>query len=328
MGVDSARLSVSDVTKRYTHGEADVTAVRGVSLEIDSNEVVGILGPNGAGKTTLIKTILGVLRPTEGTVEINGLDVHEKQRRTYELVSAMFEGSRNSYWRLSVEENLRFFTSLNGKNPKERTDRYDELLEELDIEDKRDETVNKLSRGMKQKVCLACTLARETPLVFLDEPTLGLDVEASEHLKTELRRLVDSENRTIVLSSHDMDLIEEICDRVIIMNEGRIVADDSVEALIDVFRTESYELEVSGLTSQQQARLEREFPVDAVERNGDSTVFEATFDDVAGKDRLVERLVGDGASIERLEPVEPDLKEIFIEVAGEESEEQAEVVAR
>ena len=225
-------VSVAGVTKRFGTGEAAVTAVDDVSVSIDSGSIVGLLGPNGAGKTTLIKSILGMVVPDAGEVHVHGIDVRRHPRQAYAHVDAMLEGARNDYWRLTVRENLRYFATIGGVDPDSAEPYHDRLLDRLDLREKADVPVRKLSRGMKQKVSLASALASDATVLFLDEPTLGLDVESSRTLQRELRRLAEEEGLTVVLSSHDMDVIETVCDRVIILSGGRIVADDSVEALL------------------------------------------------------------------------------------------------
>jgi len=188
--------------------------------------------PERGGKTTLIKSILGTVLPDSGTVRLFGTDAASGRRAAYADIDAMLEGARNDYWRLTVRENLRYFATISGVDPDSVTARHDRLLDRLGLAGKADTPVRELSRGMKQKVSLASVLAGGAELVFLDEPTLGLDVGSSRTLREELRRLADEEDLTIVLSSHDMDVIEAVCDRVIVMAGGRIVADDTVSALV------------------------------------------------------------------------------------------------
>ena len=230
-GGDPPAVAVRDLRKTYG-GDDGVVAVDGVSITVERGEVVGLLGPNGAGKTTTLKAALGLLMPTAGSCEVLGIDVHEDTARAYRHVGAMLEGARNVYWRLTPRENLGFFASLQGVDPRERRAEHEALLDSLGLLDRADDPVNDFSRGMKGKVALACTLARETPVVFLDEPTLGLDVEATRDLRRRIRRLADEEGRTVLLSSHDMDTVQAVCDRAVVMNEGRVVADDSVEELV------------------------------------------------------------------------------------------------
>lgn len=239
---ETPAVMVQNLRKTFGNGDEVVTAVDDVSFKIEQGEIVGLLGPNGAGKTTIIKSILGLVLPDSGEVRVNGTNVLETPAEMYQSAAAMLEGARNTYWRLTVRENLRFFTVIGGSIPTNQRKRHDELLRMLELEDRADTVVNDLSRGMKGKVSLAVTLARDTPIVFLDEPTLGLDVEASYELRSELRRLADDESRTIVVSSHDMEVIEKVCDRVIILYDGIVLIDKQVEALLDLFKTQAFQL--------------------------------------------------------------------------------------
>lgn len=313
-------LRVQNLRKRYG-GESDgVTAVDGVSFDVDRGSVVGLLGPNGAGKTTTIKSILGLILPTDGQVIIDGIDVHTDTKRAYRHVGAMLEGARNVYWRLTVRENLEFFAALAGQRPAATRGRHDELLEQFGLADKADTPVRELSRGMKGKVSLACTLARDVDVVFLDEPTLGLDVESSLELRAELRTLADETGTTVLLSSHDMDVIEDICDRVIIMSDGHIVADDSLDNLLDLFRTQAYSVQVAGdILPESRQDLERRFDATDFEQRADREQFIVS---VTGDEfyELTDFLRTNDLSLASITSVEPDLEEVFLDITDDTTE--------
>jgi ABC-2 type transport system ATP-binding protein len=306
-------VTVEGLRKTYGSGDDAVRAVDDISFTIERGTAVGLLGPNGAGKTTVIKMLLGLIVPTDGSVRIDDVDVYESEREAYHRVGAMLEGARNVYWRLTVRENLRFFAALAGQQPSTVRDRHDELLEQFNLSDKADTSVRELSRGMKQKVSLACTLARDADIVFLDEPTLGLDVESSLELRAELRRLV-GDGITIVLSSHDMDVIEDVCDRTIIMNGGSIVADDTVENLLSLFHTQTYEVILDRHTSDgMRDHLRNEFDATDFEHRGESELFHAQ---VTGDEfyALSDVLREAGVTVSSIETIEPDLEEVFLHI--------------
>ncbi|AUX09887.1 ABC-type transport system ATP-binding protein [Halalkaliarchaeum desulfuricum] len=351
-------LSITGLTKRFGSGDESVLAVDDVSLDVKRGTVVGLLGPNGAGKTTLIKCALGIVLPDAGSVRVFGVDVGDGRRAAYADVDAMLEGARNDYWRLTVRENLRYFATIHGVDPNSVSARHDRLLERLDLTEKADTPVRDLSRGMKQKVSLASVLAGGADLVFLDEPTLGLDVESSRTLRRELRRLAHEEGLTIVLSSHDMDVIEDVCDRVVMMAGGRIVADDTVEALLSSATRETIRITSPDLDEAVVETLRESFAVRHVEdlhdtslagdhahgdRDADAavnvgegvgsdggvdrdqnlveerrTVLEV---DVAGDALydLMETLREAGVTIETIDTVRPDLEEVFVDVTGMEA---------
>jgi len=243
----------------------------------------------------------------------------------------MLEGARNVYWKLTVRENLKFFAAVGGESPDALGDRHDDLLEQLSLREKADTPVNDLSRGQKQKVSLACALARDVDVTFLDGPTLGLDVESSVELRCEMRRLADQEDMTIVLSSHDMDVVEDVCDRVVIMNDGDIIADDAVADLIGVFRTFTYHVVVGGdpdgiesrdrdrepaLDSADRDRLADAYGIEAFEPRGERTAFDVTLGEPERFYDLMDDLREVGVAVQEVESVDPDLEEVFLELTN------------
>jgi len=313
LGPDEAAIYVDGLAKTFGSGEDAVTAVEDVSFAVAPGEVVGLLGPNGAGKTTTIKSILGLVLPDEGEVRVHGIDVHANPRAAYEYVDAMLEGARNDYWRLTVRENLRYFAAIRGQNPDAMAERHEEVLEHLDLAEKADTAVRDLSRGMKQKVSLASVLAGNVSVAFLDEPTLGLDVESSLKLRKELRRLAEEHGLTLILSSHDMDVIEDVCDRVVIMNEGRIAVDDTVEDLLAGFETKGYQLTVRGVDDAVLNDLRGRFELSDIQRSGDRARFEVAADTETFY-RLTDAMEGHSLDIVNVETVQPDLAEAFVEM--------------
>jgi ABC-2 type transport system ATP-binding protein len=313
-------LVVRNLKKTFGSGEDAVRAVDGVSLAVDSGTVVGLLGPNGAGKTTLIKSVLGLVVPDAGEVRLAGVDPHADTREAYRHVGAMLEGARNVYWKLTVRENLEFFAAVGGESPAALRERHDALLEQLSLAGKADTPVNDLSRGQKQKVSLACALARDADVAFLDEPTLGLDVESSVELRREIRRLADQEEMTVLLSSHDMDVVQDVCDRVVIVNDGRVIADDTVENLIDVFRTHAYRVVVDdALATATRDRLRERYGVGDVESTGDRAAFEVALGDPERFYDLMDELRAADHTVVAVESVDPDLEEVFLEITGEDA---------
>ena len=321
-------LRVEDLAKRFGEGEGAVQAVDGVSLSVDHGEVVGVLGPNGAGKTTTIKSMLGLVLPDAGTVEVCGVDVHDEPAAAYRHVDAMLEGARNVYWRLTVEENLRYFAGLGGDDPDALADRHERLLESLGLADEADTVVNDLSRGMKQKVSLASTLARDVDVVFLDEPTLGLDVESSIELRSELRRLAERENVTIVLCSHDMNVIEAVCDRIVILQDGTVIADDPMADLVDLLREKRFSVETDGpieddlageLRDRFGATIRRADVTDsasAATADGQPVTIDATGLGAEDAASMLDALREADHELLDVETAEPTLEDVFLRVTG------------
>ena len=317
-GAREVAVAVEGVTKRFGSGATAVTAVDDVSFEIETGSVVGLLGPNGAGKTTLIKSVLGMVLPDEGRVRVCGHDVRESPRAAYAHVDAMLEGARNDYWRLTVRENLRYFATVGGVDPDSVADRHERLLDRLDLTEKADVAVRKLSRGMKQKVSLASVLASGADVVFLDEPTLGLDVESSRTLQRELRRLAEEEGLTVVLSSHDMDVVETVCDRVLVMSGGRIIADDTVEELLRGDGRHAVRLTSRDFDTGLLDQLRERFEVTDVERfDRDRGTEVEVLVDTESLYALMALLREQGVTLERVSTVERDLEEVFVALTGD-----------
>lgn len=306
-------ISVRGLTKRYRRNGETLTAVDDVSFSVEPGSVVGLLGPNGAGKTTTIKSILGIILPDSGTVRIFGYDVQQNPLAVYPLVDAMLEGARNDYWRLTVRENLKYFATLGGIDPSENEQRYSQLLDVLDLEEWGDEPVRNLSRGMKQRVSLASVLASGSPVVFLDEPTLGLDIESSLTLRQELRRIVDDRGLTAIVSSHDMGVIEDICDRVIIMQDGGIVADDSVTSLLSRSELGGVRIASDDFTDQTIEALRSRFPVVQVEEAESGARIEIRTDSDGVYD-LMGFLEKRDVTLTSIESSESKLEDVFLEL--------------
>lgn len=229
-------------------------AVRDVSLHLDAGEVVAFLGPNGAGKTTTIKMIATLIRPDRGEVRILGENPH-RHAWTLRHVGAVLEGNRNVYWRLTPPENLVYFGVLRGMHQQEAAVRAEELLARFDLTDKRKATVQTLSRGMQQKLAIAMALMQRPKLLLLDEPTLGLDVEAAQSVQLLIREIA-AEGHAILLTTHQLEVAQRISDRVAIIRDGTIIAEERTQELLRRFSGQTYTIEVRGeLTDAQIERL-------------------------------------------------------------------------
>ncbi|PLR75809.1 ABC transporter ATP-binding protein [Bacillus sp. V3-13] len=171
------------------------------------------------------------------------------------LVRLIIEGNRNLYWRLTVQENIEYFLGNRGLSRKSFAHEMDSLLSRFSLSEKKNELVKNLSRGMQQKVAIIIALMSKTDVLLLDEPTLGLDVEANNEIRSFLKEIVTLERKTILISSHDMNLIERLCDRVIIINNGEIVTDDSVNNLMNLFQAVSYHFIIDVPLSEMQKNI-------------------------------------------------------------------------
>lgn len=257
-------ITVNDLKKSYRKRKSKeyIEAVKGISFEVNRGEILGLLGPNGAGKTSTIKMICGLLSPDSGRIIINGIDNQKKRLKALKHISAVLEGNRNLYWRLTVRENLDYFAGNRGVSRKTAAEKIDTLLEQFHLKDKEGELVNRLSRGMQQKLAIAIAMLADSDVILLDEPTLGLDVETSYEVRELLKMIAKDYNRTIIISTHDMDVVQEICERTVIINQGTVVVDDQVDNLMRLFDVRSYTIQLDGLLSERQHHLLLEkFPI-------------------------------------------------------------------
>jgi ABC-2 type transport system ATP-binding protein len=308
-------LHVKNLRKIYRSRRGEIVAVDGVSFSVQRNEVVGLLGPNGAGKTTIIKSICTILHPTSGEIWVDGVDAIKNPRAALEKVTAVLEGNRNIYWRLNVRDNLEFFAGLQGQSLRAVTSYIDELIEMFHLTEKVHEQARALSRGMQQKLAVACALVKRTPIVLLDEPTLGLDVETSYELRWILKRMAEQGQRTILLSSHDMNVVQDICERVIIINHGKIVVDDRIENLKQLFSASAYRFEIEGhLSPQHEHTLKERFDLIKIRVDGQRTVIEAELLDDRKVYEIIDVLKENGCRLESVGKQYPDLEEIFLRV--------------
>lgn len=236
-------LEVQHLKKTYHQQGKTTEAVRDVSLTIAAGSVLAFLGPNGAGKTTTIKMIAGLVLPDQGTVQIAQRNPH-RDPQALRQIGAVLEGNRNLYWRLTPEENLEYFGVLRGLKQRSARQRGRELLARFELTHKRQTAVQKLSRGMQQKLAIAVALVHDPQLLLLDEPTLGLDVEATQTVKRLVREIA-SEGRAILLTTHQLDIAEELSDRIAIINQGEIVTEQATADLIRQFSSNAYRIELA-----------------------------------------------------------------------------------
>jgi len=217
-------IEVEGLTKQY----GDLVALRDLSFSVGEGKIVGLVGPNGAGKTTALRALAGIHPPTQGTIRICGFDLREQPVEAKRNIAFMPDEPRLFEY-LTVEEHLRFVARLYGVGAEWRS-RADELLAELELTAKRGVLPGELSRGMKQKLTIACGLLHSPRVLIFDEPLTGLDPLAIRKMKDTIRRRA-ADGASIVLSSHLLSLVEELCDRVMILHEGRKVAEGTVAAI-------------------------------------------------------------------------------------------------
>ena len=243
-------IEVKDLVKRYRGN--GFAAVDHISFNVESGEIFALLGPNGAGKTTAIKILTTLLKPTSGTAKVAGFDIGKDKDSVRKSIGIVFQ-EPSLDWRLTGRENLDFHARIYGIGRKAREDRIGEVLKLVELEDKADVVVDKYSGGMKRRLELARCFIHNPKVLFLDEPTLGLDTHTRRRIWDYIRELNDSEGVTIVLTTHHMEEADYLCERVGIMDRGKIIALDTLKNLKDLIgldlvslgmNTGSYNVEV------------------------------------------------------------------------------------
>ncbi len=315
-------LKIMNLQKEYHKKKERVRAVDSVSFELEKGELVGLLGPNGAGKTTIVKMICGLVRPDQGHIEIGGVNPWLQRKKALIKVSAVLEGNRNIFWPMTVKENMEYFAALRGIEPRNIQERINKLLLSLDLTDKINVTARSLSRGMQQKLALAVALVSDAPLLILDEPTLGLDVESSLEIRRLLQTIVEEEGKTILLTTHDMHLVNAVCPRVIIINRGRIVTDDLVENMLSLFEARVYRLNLLGrLTEAQATSLSLLETGKITAGSNGNTIIDISLETPEKLYHVMDILRENEAIIDSIERQQIDFEEVFLQIVGRKEDE-------
>jgi ABC-2 type transport system ATP-binding protein len=220
----------STTTGVFRRRPLEVEAVRGISFEVQQGELFGLLGPNGAGKTTTIKMLITLLLPTTGSGRVLGHDVVDEAREVRRKIGYVFGGDRGLYERLSALDNLRYFAELYGVSGREQKRRIAEVLELVGLTGREAERVEGYSRGMRQRLHIARGILHDPPVVFLDEPTIGVDPVGARELRQMISGLVQA-GKTVLLTTHYMFEADTLCDRVAVIAKGRIVGEGTPREL-------------------------------------------------------------------------------------------------
>lgn len=302
-------IELDHLTKRYQRDKRQLTAVDDVTLQVPPGQVIGLLGPNGAGKTTTIKMICSLILPTAGRIALNGHDVGRQRPDAMIQIGAVLEGSRNVYWPLSAWQNLMYFGRLKGLRSAEIEPTAKRLLGDLGLWERRHEAVGSYSRGMQQKVAIAAALVTDPPILLLDEPTIGLDVEASRTVKDWVAHLAAEEGKTILLTTHQLAIVQELADRIAVIRDGRIIADLPTPELLARYAEDRFEVRVPITHNRFPATLP---PGTRIESGAEATRLL-----LPDTDQVTLRKVLDGLRIADIPLVSvsqarPDLEEIFL----------------
>ncbi|HIC88991.1 MAG TPA: ABC transporter ATP-binding protein [Anaerolineae bacterium] len=292
-------IEVSQLTKIYRTGKghAPVRAVDGIDFTVREGEVFGFLGPNGAGKTTTIRMLTGLTRPTAGNAHVLGFDLSGEITRIKKHIGVVPERS-NLYDELSAFDNLVFAMQLYGVPRKERAAWAEVLLARFRLKEKRDVPFARLSRGMKRALTIAAAMVHRPPLIFLDEPTTGLDVMSARNLRRMIAGL-RGEGVTVFLTTHYLEEAERLCDRIAIIVKGRIVALDTVDGL---------KASVQGQTAVEVTLRDGDGHVETIRIDGD--------DVAAAAQAALAQATAARKQVVAINTVRPTLEDVFVQLTG------------
>jgi ABC-2 type transport system ATP-binding protein len=322
-----AVVEARDLTRTYrtTTGivrrrAIEVEAVRGISFDIQEGELFGLLGPNGAGKTTTIKMLITLLTPTSGSARVLGYDVVEQPREVRARIGYVFGGERGLYERLSGLDNLRYFSELYSVPPRVQRSRIGYLLELVGLTGRENERVEGYSRGMRQRLHIARGLLHDPPVVFLDEPTIGVDPIGARELRATIGSLAEA-GKTVLLTTHYMFEADALCDRIAVISEGRIVASGTPRALKSVVADRTVvEIEAFGVSEETISRMRAMEGVTALsveERDQAQVLLVQSPDGLEITHTLLGHL--EGARVGRVITREPTLEDAYVALVSEPS---------
>jgi len=295
-------------------------AVDGLSFEVGAGEIFGLLGPNGSGKTTTVRLLSALITPSGGTARVAGLDVVKDALRVREAVGVLTENP-GIYDRLSAQENMEFFAEAYGlKEKATREARIRELLEFFDLWDRRADKAGTFSKGMRQKLAIAKAVVHRPEILFLDEPSSGLDPKAAKDIRDLMEDMSRREKHTIILCTHNLEEAERLCSRVMIIRKGVPLAVGSVEDLRRKLHG-APELEVVAVDAGEELlkKAERLRGVKAVTLSGTSLTFSLD-DPEAETPDIVAGLVKAGARIKSVKVLRPTLEDTYLELTKEATE--------
>lgn len=317
----TAILEVDNLVKKY----GDATVVKGINFQVEAGEIFGLLGPNGAGKTQTISMITGVIPPTSGTARVGGYDIMSDAARAKQI-SGLVPQDLALYPTLSARANLNFFGRIYGLRGQGLSERVEDVLHIVALTDRADEAVEKYSGGMKRRVNIAAGLVHQPKLLFLDEPTVGVDPQSRNQIFESVLRLNQERDMSIIYTSHYMEEVELLCSRVAIIDQGQIIALDTIKNLINslgggilqvgLLKVDETLLQGLGrLPAVRQATWEGAAPLSAEEAENPTVRIETDNSQVALVN-VIEYLNQNNAPITSLTILEPNLETVFLQLTG------------
>jgi len=307
---EDAIIAASELTKQY----GEILAVDHINFRVKKGEIFGFLGPNGAGKTTTIRMLTGLTKPTSGIAKISGRDCVKESLKVKQKIGVVSETS-NLYNELSAWDNLRFIGGLYGVDKSAGAKRAEQLLQAFQLYERRNDRLGGYSKGMKRRVRIAAALIHDPEVLFLDEPTSGLDVQSSRIIRALLREL-NKEGMTIFLTTHYIDEADQLCGRVSIIRQGKMVVDGSPEQLKSSLQGEHIvEVALSGRTLDFETFLKSESTVKEITRQGDKYHVHTSNANSVIK-RIVEFVASTRLEIISMSTSQPSLEDVFVKYTG------------
>ena len=312
-------IEVKNVTKKYPNTKA----VDNISFEVKDGEVVGLLGPNGAGKTTTMNMITGFIEPTEGQIVINGFDIVKKSKKAKKQIGYMPEGVP-LYTELTPREFVSYMADLKEVKSKEKKQMVDKVLEETGLESVQNKLIKNLSRGYKQRVSMAGALVGDPDVIILDEPTVGLDPKQITEIRSLIKEL--GKKHTVILSSHILSEVSQICERVIIINHGKIIAVDTPQNLEEKTKEKNTILvtveDLKGNMNNLKEKIKEIEEIRMVKDNNDGTKQYSIIsaEEVDLRKKMFEVLPKEEITIFELKKDESTLEDAFIKLIDSENE--------
>jgi ABC-2 type transport system ATP-binding protein len=317
-------IEVEELSRKYRSrkkllrgGVTEVEALRGVTFSVEPGELFGLLGPNGAGKTTTIKILTTLLLPTSGSARVLGLNPATEHRQLRRRIGYVFGGDKGLYERISGLDNLRFFADVYRVPARSKKQRIDELLELVGLKGREDERVETYSRGMRQRLHIARGLLHDPEVLFLDEPTIGLDPVGARELREAVAGLQQA-GKTILLTTHYMLEADELCDRVAIITDGEIVAEGTpAELKRGISDRNVIEIEVFGVDDDAIARLRAVAGVESVIVEDQDQMQVITVQSARGPELIPPLLLElSGVSLGRVVAREPTLEDAYVDLVS------------
>ena len=222
----------------------EVHAVEDLNLEIDEGEMIGYIGANGAGKSTTVKMLTGILEPSSGKIEVDGLNPHKHRKKNAMNIGVVFGQKTQLWWDLPVRESFKLLKEVYEVSDKDYKTRIDEFDEVLQLSEFWDQPVRKLSLGQKMRCELAAAFLHHPKIVYLDEPTIGLDVAVKERIRDFIKKMNEEKDITVMLTTHDIGDIEDLCERVVVLDEGRKIYDGELDTLVNRFTSRRLVMEL------------------------------------------------------------------------------------